>query len=86
MGVALWLSLFAGFCLLVQWVSIALALTALWRKPGVGPLALPPVTVLRPICGLECFLKETLETTFLADYPTFEVIFCAAPKIQCPAG
>lgn len=78
MGVALWLSLFVGFCLLVQWVSIALALTALWRKPGVGPLPLPPVTVLRPICGLECFLEETLETTFLADYPTFEVIFCAA--------
>ena len=78
MGAALWLSLFAGFCLLVHLAGIALALLALWRKPAGGPAVLPAVTVLRPICGLENFLEETLNTTFLADYPSFELIFCAA--------
>ena len=86
MGAALWLSLFIGFCLLVQWAGIGLALLALWRKPGVGLQPLPPVTVLRPICGLENFLEETLETTFLADYPVFELIFCAADPADPAIG
>ena len=78
MGLALVLALFAGLCLLVQWLGVGLALAALWRKPAGGPAVLPPVTVLRPICGIENFLEETLESTFRADYPTFELIFCAA--------
>ncbi len=79
MGLALiWLTLFTGFCMVVQWAGVGLALIALWRPPGIGPMTLPPVTVLRPICGLEAFLEETLETTFRADYPKFELIFCAA--------
>ncbi len=69
---------FAIICLALQVASTAAALAALWRKPGKGPQPLPPVTVLRPVCGLENFLEETLETTFRADYPTFELIFCAA--------
>jgi len=78
MGLALVLALFAGLCLLVQWLGVGLALAALWRKPAGGPAVHPPVTVLRPICGIENFLEETLESTFRADYPTFELIFCAA--------
>jgi ceramide glucosyltransferase len=78
MGAALWLSLFAGFCLLVHLAGMGLALVALWRKPAGGPALLPPVTVLRPVCGLENYLEETLNTTFLADYPQYELIFCAA--------
>ena len=78
MGLALVLTLFAGLCLLVQWLGVGLALAALWRKPAGGPAVLPPVTVLRPICGIENFLEETLGSTFRADYPTFELIFCAA--------
>ena len=77
MGLALILSFFAGLCLMVQWAGVGLALAALWRKPAGGPLVLPPVSVLRPICGLENFLEETLETTFRLDYPRFELIFCA---------
>ena len=86
MGAALWLSLFIGFCLLMQWAGIGLALLALWRKPGVGLRPLPAVTVLRPICGLENFLEETLESTFLADYPTFELIFCATDPADPAVG
>ena len=78
MGLALILTIFAALCLAIQWAGIFLALAALWRKPAGGPAVLPPVSVLRPICGIENFLDETLESTFAADYPTYELIFCAA--------
>ena len=75
----IWLAIFIGLCLVIQWAGIGLALLELWRRPAGGPVPLlPPVTVLRPVCGLENFLEETLETTFQADYPRFELIFCAA--------
>lgn len=77
-GALIWILLFAALCLAFQWAGLALAFVALHRKPAGDPGFLPPVTVLRPVCGLENFLEETLETTFLADYPQFELIFCAA--------
>ncbi|MEO8530858.1 MAG: ceramide glucosyltransferase [Deltaproteobacteria bacterium] len=38
----------------------------------------PQVSVLRPLCGLENNLEETLGSTFAASYPNFEIIFCVA--------
>ncbi len=38
----------------------------------------PGITVIRPLCGLENLLEETLTTTFQADYPEFEILFCVA--------
>jgi ceramide glucosyltransferase len=42
--------------------------------PGV----LPAVSVLRPVCGIENFLSETLASSFRLNHPDYEVIFCAA--------
>ena len=61
-------------CLVLQYLGTGLALFALTRAPGRG--ALVPVTVLRPICGLENNLAETLESSFSAS-GDYEVIFCA---------
>jgi ceramide glucosyltransferase len=36
------------------------------------------VSILRPICGTENFLEETLRSTFKLDYPRYEIVFCAA--------
>jgi ceramide glucosyltransferase len=44
---------------------------------AVPPRDLPPVTVLKPVHGLELRLEETLESFFLQDYPDFEIIFGA---------
>ncbi|MCW1917740.1 glycosyltransferase [Rhodobacter sp. KR11] len=62
-------------CLILQYLGTGLALWALGRAPGADSGA--PVTVLRPICGLENNLAETLESTFSAP-GAYEVIFCAA--------
>jgi ceramide glucosyltransferase len=37
----------------------------------------PSITLLRPVCGLENFIEETLKTSFGLDYSDYEIIFCA---------
>lgn len=41
---------------------------------------LPPVTVLKPVHGMEPRLQETLESFFRQDYPNFEIIFGARSR------
>ena len=38
----------------------------------------PPVTVIRPMCGVETYEELTLRSTFDLDYPRFEILFCCA--------
>lgn len=44
--------------------------------PPSGPLS--PVTIIRPLCGIENFVAETLRSSFLLDYPHYELLFCVA--------
>ena len=39
---------------------------------------LPPVTVVRPLCGVESFSQQTIHAAFAMDYPRFELLFCVA--------
>ena len=41
----------------------------------------PPVTILKPVCGLEKGLKERLRTACIQDYPDYQVVF----SVQDPA-
>ena len=38
---------------------------------------LPPVSVLKPVHGLEARLKENIESFFRQDYPRYEILFAA---------
>lgn len=69
-------------------VFLCLVIAAAWRyrrkseeaRRGALSLqdsALPPVTILKPLHGMEPRLEENLETFFGQDYPTFEVILGA---------
>jgi ceramide glucosyltransferase len=53
---------------------------------GIDPdrTTLPPVTVLKPLHGLEPFLELNLESFFQQDYPEFEIIF-GARDVNDPA-
>ncbi|TQS73455.1 glycosyltransferase [Rhodobacteraceae bacterium] len=58
----------------------------LWRYRSPTAAAPPPetcsamVTLLRPVCGLDRFDAQTLESSFTLEYPDYEVIFCAAQE------
>ena len=75
----LWLAGFVLLCLALQLGGIALALSAMTRPaPTRGRPDRPGITILRPVCGLESQLEETLTSTFGVDYPAFEILFCVA--------
>src|SRR5260370_13081348 len=45
---------------------------------------LPPVSILKPVHGLEAQLKENIESFFRQDYPNYEILF-AADRADDPA-
>ena len=67
------------------WVlAIVLVLASTWltlrrldKKPA-PPKNFPPVSILKPLKGLDIGLKANLESFFLLDYPEYELIFSVA--------
>jgi ceramide glucosyltransferase len=49
-----------------------------------GDRPLPPVSILKPVHGMEARLEENLETFFQQDYPDYEILF-AADEADDPA-
>src|SRR5215470_15296092 len=47
------------------------------RAQAIPESTLPPVTLLKPVHGMEPRLRENLESFFRQDYPDFEIIFGA---------
>src|SRR5262245_43603849 len=70
--------IFATTCHLA---SIAVTAIRCRKNAQVPPLcAHPSVTVVRPVCGLDNFVEETLRSSFELDYLDYEVIFCVASE------
>ena len=36
------------------------------------------VTIIRPVCGIEPYIRETLASSFKIDHPNYEVLFCVS--------
>jgi ceramide glucosyltransferase len=76
--------LLAGaFCTIVALLHFSSILTVVSRLHNANAPAsmrddVGGVSILRPVCGIENFIEETLQTTFWLDYPRYEVLFCAA--------
>jgi ceramide glucosyltransferase len=71
---------FCGFACLFHFASIIAAAHRCKARAGFAPppANAPAVTIIRPVCGLENHIAETLESSFRLDYPDYEVIFCVA--------
>jgi len=71
----------------VQISSITIAIVRLRRTVSTQPLSTqqPPVSLVRPLCGIDNYAAETLQSTFELDYPYYEILFCVAranPKLN----
>lgn len=68
----------AALALLFYFVGIAATWRHTRRKPVLAPIdELPPVSMLKPLKGLEDELEENLESFFTQDYPSpFEIVIC----------
>jgi len=64
-------------CLAAQFASI---ISAIWRirKSEMAATSDAGVSILRPVCGMENFIEETLRSTFALRHSRFEVLFCVA--------
>ncbi len=63
--------------LAAAYALLTLIAVLVWRrrKSVRTPVKLPPVTVLKPLCGAEPGLYENLRTFCQQDYPEFQIIF-----------
>jgi ceramide glucosyltransferase len=74
----------ATFCVIAtasQISSIVIALVRLRRNSlgeATSQQTLPPVSLVRPLCGLDNYSADTLRSTFALDYPQYEILFCVA--------
>lgn len=73
-------ALFCGLAILFHALSIVAAAIRCKASPDAlpAPATAPPVTIIRPVCGVENHITETLRSTFTLDYPNYETIFCVA--------
>ena len=74
--------LLAGFLGVVAGLHVLSCALVLWRLRGSDPVQTPathpPLSVIRPVCGLDADLRETLGTSFSHLAGADEVIFCVA--------
>jgi ceramide glucosyltransferase len=71
-----------AFCAAVaflNFVSVLIAIVRLRRNRRASLSgSADPVTIVRPVCGLDAFIEETLASGFALNYPSYELIFCVA--------
>jgi ceramide glucosyltransferase len=76
-----WAALF--FCAAATLLHIGTAVLAWWRVRPRDSAALPdvrdvPVSIVRPVCGIDPCDPLTLRSGFLLDHNNYELIFCCA--------
>lgn len=75
-----WAALLATLIVAVNLLCLAIAFRRLRRpdRRDALPDPLPPVTIIRPLRGIEAFSRETALSGLELDYPRYTTIFCVA--------
>jgi len=71
---------FCGLALLIHLVSVMVAIVRCRppRRALTAASDAPPATIVRPVCGIDNFVEDTLASSFALDYPNYEIVFCVA--------
>jgi ceramide glucosyltransferase len=72
-----------AFCIATTAIHVASTLLAIVRckSPAIrrrAPAQAPAVSLVRPLCGIENYVEDTLASAFALDYPRYEIVFCVA--------
>ncbi len=74
----------AGFAAFATFIHVTTALIAAARcrrsdepAPPTDPY-LPPVSIIRPLCGIDAHEVDTLRAAFRLEHPRYEIILCVA--------
>ncbi len=81
MRFAIWTAaVFCGVTTLIHLSSIVVAIIRCRPKQTLlaAPAGAPAVTIVRPVAGLDNCVEETLRSSFLLDYPRYELLICVA--------
>jgi ceramide glucosyltransferase len=73
----------ATFCVLTTAIHLASVLIVIARfrrsaRQKPLPRHFPPISLVRPLCGIDNYGADTLRSTFALDYPRYEIVFCVA--------
>jgi ceramide glucosyltransferase len=72
---------FCAVAAILHWTSILIVGVRARMKPSLTlPADLPGVSIVRPVCGLENHIEETLRSAFTLTYPRYELVFCVASE------
>lgn len=79
-----WAALLATLIVAVNLLCLAIAFRRLRRpdRRDALPDPLPPVTIIRPLRGIEAFSRETALSGLELDYPSYTTIFCVADAVD----
>ena len=73
---------FGALATMLHLATIAVAAVRCRCRPAPAPLPnhTPAVSLLRPVCGLDGYARETLASSFRLNYSDYEILFCAARR------
>lgn len=72
---------FLLFAIATNLASAAYVITAIWQVKGfqrqrlAGGTFRPPITILKPVCGLDAGLYGNLRSFCVQDYPEYQIVF-----------
>ena len=75
---------FGALATMLHLATIAVAAVRCRCRPAPAPLPnhTPAVSLLRPVCGLDGYARETLASSFRLNYSDYEILFCAARRLS----
>ena len=76
-NIFVWTGFILGTCALLYLAVCTFATRAWLKRRTATPVATPPISMLKPLCGLEAGLYDNLRSFCTQDYPEFQIIFGA---------